>query len=123
MSFLQDFLKKDTLLSLAFVFITLGYIVVIRFYMSKIQAVIDNVSLDDKREYTFQRAGAVFLKRINTLFIPSIILIYYAFFVTYTTFQGNGDTFDIMRVINPLNNNSRGVSSSITPPIIGLLLI
>tara|TARA_Y100000741_G_scaffold356947_1_gene334211 strand:+ start:280 stop:2031 length:1752 start_codon:yes stop_codon:yes gene_type:complete len=124
MSFLEDFFKDyEKILALAFVFITLGYIVVIRFYMSKIQAVIDNVSLDDKREYTFQRAGAVFLKRINTLFIPSIILIYYAFFVTYTTFQGNGDTFDIMRVINPLNNNSRGVSSSITPPIIGLLFM
>ena len=52
---------SEDILALGFVFITLGYIVVIRFVMSKIQDEINNIKLG-KREYTFDVLELFYLK-------------------------------------------------------------
>jgi len=89
----------DKLLAIAFLFITLGYIVCIRFFMSSVQNKINAIKLNDKREYSFTRAGVVLLKRINALFIPSIIMIYYVIFVTYVALKGDNE-FSVSNFLN-----------------------
>lgn len=117
MEFLGEYNQK--ILALGFVFITLGYIVVIRLFMSKIQDEINNIKLDDKREYSFRRAGTVLLKRINALFIPAIIIIYYAIFVTYTAMKG--ENFNIIKLIDPSSQETD--ETGMTKSLIGVFFL
>ena len=85
------------LVTYIFIILTLAYVVGIRYFTVTVQDTINKIKLDDKREYTFARAWSVLLKRINILFIPSLILIYYGVFATYISTAGSpGSEFNML---------------------------
>lgn len=93
---------SEKMLSIGFLFVTIAYIAFFRFIMSSVQDEINKIKFDNNREYTFERAGNVLLKRISTFLIPSLILIYYAFFVTYTSVVGETNGFKMQAFFDPL---------------------
>ena len=114
---------QEKLMAMGFLCVTVGYIVLIRFFMGEVQEAINKIKVDDKREYTLERAANVLLKRINALFIPSIILIYYAFFVTYTAMGDNSEGFNVQRFLDPGGKNDGDETGTLWTLIGGFFII